>query len=171
MLEGKATIQRVLNRLEGRASYNIWNTSRTELSWILLKNSEPCNFSHSLASCPSADISDGETCPFTFFKLIKFHLIVYIYLHECSNHKENQLYHLISLKARIPIPPSCPCFQHSIMKTPTAGSFLYYESEIPQNASIFWSDLKQATSRNNIELVIFQKYFFAICNTWIIQWI
>ena len=80
-----------------------------------------------------------------------------MYLHECPNHKENNLYHLISLKARIPIPPSCPCFQHFIMKTPTACSFLYYMSKIPQNASVFWSDLKQATNRNNIELVIFQK--------------
>lgn len=80
--------------------------------------------------------------------------MVYLYLHECSNHKENQLYHLTSLKARIPIPPFCPCFQHFIMKTPTAGSFLYYMTEIPQNVSIFWSDFKQAKNKNNKELVI-----------------
>lgn len=144
MLEGKATIQRVLTRLERRANYNMWITSRTELSWILPKNSEPCNFSHSLASCPSADISDGETRPVPFFKWITFHLIVHTCRCECSNHKEYQLDQLISLKARIPIPPSCPRFQRFIMKTPTEGSFLYYMSEIPQNASICWSDLKQA---------------------------
>ena len=113
MLEYKATIQRVLTRLEGTANYNIRNTSRTELSWFFLKKSEPCNFSHGLASCPSANLSDEETCPVTFLKWIKFHLIDYMYMHECSNHKENQLYHLISLKEQISMPPSCPCFQDS----------------------------------------------------------
>lgn len=78
------------------------------------------------------------------------------YSHECSNHKENQLYHFISLGARTPISPSCPCFQHFIIKTPKAHTFLHYVSEIPQNASIIWNYLIHTNSENT-ELAIFLK--------------
>lgn len=68
-------------------------------------------------------------------------------------------YHLISLNTRSPILPSCPCFQHSIMRITTASSLLYCMKIRKKNASIFWSVLKLSINMNNIQPAIFQNIF------------
>lgn len=116
LLEGKAATQRALTRLvrtthdgKRRVYYKL------RVPWRFLSHSL---FLHSLASCASANISYVEMGPVNFYLTAPDSLC--IYSHEYSNRKENQLYHFISLEARTPVPPLCPCFQHFLMKTPSA---------------------------------------------------